>query len=38
VELHISDAVSIPPACTRRLSWLQRLIDRLIEQLDERQG
>ena len=38
VELHISDAVSIPPAGTRRLAWLQRLIDRLIEQLDERQG
>jgi len=38
VELQISDAVSIPPAGTRRLAWLQRLIDRLIEQLDERQG
>jgi len=38
VELHISDAVSIPAAGPRRLAWLQRLIDRLIEQLDERQG
>ncbi len=38
VELQISDAVSIPPAGPRRLAWLQRLIDRLIEQLDERQG
>ena len=38
MELHISDAVSISQAGTRRLAWLQRLIDRLIEQLDERQG
>lgn len=35
VELHISDAVSIPPAGTRRLAWLQRLADRLIEQLED---
>ncbi|MEI6031237.1 MAG: MerR family transcriptional regulator [Synechococcaceae cyanobacterium ELA739] len=38
VELQISDAVSIPPAGSRRLAWLQRLTDRLLEQLDERQG
>ena len=35
VELHINDSVSIPPAGRRRLNWLQRLADRLIEQLDE---
>ena len=38
VELQISDAVSIPPAGSRRQAWLQRLTDRLLEQLDERQG
>jgi len=38
VELHISDSVSIPPAGSRRINWLQRLADRLIEQLDERQS
>ena len=35
VELHVNDSVTIPPAGTRRLNWLQRLADRLIEQLDE---
>lgn len=36
VELHISESVSIPPPGSRRLSWLQRLADRLLEQLDDR--
>ncbi len=36
IELHINDSVSIPPPGNRRLSWLQRLTDRLTEQLDER--
>ena len=35
VELHVNDSVTIPPAGPRRLNWLQRLADRLIEQLDE---
>ena len=34
VELHLSDATSIPPAGSRREAWLQRLLDRLREQLD----
>ncbi|WP_411877264.1 MerR family transcriptional regulator [Vulcanococcus limneticus] len=38
VELHISDAASIPAAGPRRLSWFQRLMERLIEQLDDRPG
>lgn len=38
VELHINESVSIPPAGTRRISWLQKLADRLLEQLDERQS
>ena len=38
VELQISDAVSIPPAGSRRLAWLQRLTDRLLDQLDAHQG
>ncbi|MFM8525220.1 MAG: MerR family transcriptional regulator [Cyanobacteriota bacterium] len=35
VELHLSDAASIPPAGQRREAWLQRLIDRLREQLED---
>ena len=38
VELHINESVSIPPAGSRRISWLQKLADRLLEQLDERQS
>lgn len=38
VELHISDSVSIPPAGSRRLSWLQRLADRLLDLLDDHQS
>lgn len=34
VELHLSESASIPPAGSRREAWLQRLIDRLREQLD----
>ena len=34
VELHLSDSASIPPAGSRREAWLQRLLDRLREQLD----
>ena len=34
VELHLSEAASIPPAGDRRESWLMRLLDRLREQLD----
>jgi DNA-binding transcriptional MerR regulator len=37
VELQINDSVSIPPAGPRRLHWLKRLTDRLIEQLDDNQ-
>ncbi len=35
VELHISDIASIPPSGSRRMTWIQRLTDRLIEQLEE---
>ncbi|WP_320674879.1 MerR family transcriptional regulator [Prochlorococcus sp. MIT 1341] len=35
VELHISDSASIPPSGSRRITWIQRLTDRLIEQLEE---
>jgi hypothetical protein len=35
VELQISESVSIPPPGSRRLAWLQRLTDRLIEQLED---
>lgn len=35
VELHISESVAIPPAGDRRLSWLHRLGDRLVELLDQ---
>lgn len=38
IELHISDSVSIPPEGSRRLSWLQRLTERLLEQLDQHQS
>ena len=34
VELHLSESASIPPTGSRREAWLQRLIDRLREQLD----
>ena len=34
VELHLSESASIPPAGSRREAWLNRLIDRLREQLD----
>ncbi|MCT0249055.1 MerR family transcriptional regulator [Synechococcus sp. CS-205] len=36
VELHISEAVAIPPAGIRRQQWLQSLADRLNEQLDQK--
>ena len=35
VELHLSESASIPPAGPQREAWLQRLFDRLREQLDE---
>ena len=34
VELHLSESASIPPAGKRREAWLQRLLERLREQLD----
>jgi DNA-binding transcriptional MerR regulator len=34
VEVHLSESASIPPPGSRREAWLQRLIDRLREQLD----
>jgi hypothetical protein len=34
VELHLSEAASIPPPGDRREAWLMRLLDRLREQLD----
>jgi DNA-binding transcriptional MerR regulator len=34
VEVHLSESASIPPAGARREAWLQRLIERLREQLD----
>lgn len=37
VELHLSESASIPPAGSRREAWLQRLIDRLREQLDQQE-
>lgn len=37
VELHISDAVSVPPAGSRRRAWLNRLIARLLELLEDPQ-
>ena len=35
VELHLSDSTAIPPAGPRREAWLQRLLDRLREHLDD---
>jgi hypothetical protein len=35
VELQISESVSVPPAGTRRMAWLNRLIARLLEQLED---
>jgi len=37
VELHLSESASIPPTRVRREAWLQRLIDRLREQLDHQE-
>ena len=34
VEVHLSEAASIPPPGSRRDAWLQRLLERLREQLD----
>jgi len=34
VELHLSESTSFPPAGSRREAWLQRLLERLREQLD----
>ncbi len=35
VELQISEAVSVPPPGSRRMAWLNRLVARLIEQLED---
>ena len=35
VELQISDSVSVPPPGARRMAWLNRLIARLLEQLED---
>lgn len=35
VEVHLSESASIPPSGSRREAWLQRLIDRLREQLGQ---
>ena len=35
VELQISEAVSIPPPGSRRTAWLNRLVARLIEQIED---
>ena len=35
VELQISDAVSVPPPGSRRMAWLNRLVARLLEQLED---
>ena len=37
VELHLSESASIPPTRARREAWLQRLIDRLREQLEHQE-
>jgi DNA-binding transcriptional MerR regulator len=37
VELHLSESASIPPPGSRREAWLQRLIDRLRDQLDHQE-
>lgn len=35
VELHLSDSASLPPPGSRREAWLQRLLDRLRDHLDD---
>jgi len=35
VELQISDSVSVPPPGSRRMVWLNRLVARLLEQLED---
>jgi hypothetical protein len=35
VELQISESVSVPPPGSRRMAWLNRLIARLLEQLED---
>jgi len=35
VELQISDSVSVPPPGSRRMAWLNRLVARLLEQLED---
>jgi DNA-binding transcriptional MerR regulator len=35
VELQISESVSVPPPGSRRVAWLNRLVARLIEQLED---
>ncbi|PZV24971.1 MAG: hypothetical protein DCF18_01160 [Cyanobium sp.] len=35
IELHLRESLSIPPSGSRRRMWLQRLLERLSDQLDE---
>lgn len=35
VELQINDSVSVPPPGSRRMAWLNRLVARLLEQLED---
>ena len=35
IELQINESVAIPPAGPRRLTWLNRLVARLLEQLED---
>lgn len=35
VELQISDSVSVPPPGSRRMAWLNHLVARLLEQLED---
>jgi DNA-binding transcriptional MerR regulator len=35
VELQISESVSVPPPGSRRMAWLNRLVARLLEQLED---
>jgi len=35
IELHLRESVSIPPPGSRRQIWLQRLLERLSDQLDD---
>ena len=35
VELQISESVSVPPPGSRRMAWLNRLVARLVEQLED---